>query len=89
MYFKFGLLKKKTHLRVLENKVQRTTFGPKKQENSKSPEKMQSEELHHFTVHLDITEVLGSIEKRRRRHGGWMGQMINSYHILILKRKWK
>jgi hypothetical protein len=48
MYMKFGLPKGRTHLRVLENKVQRKTFGPKMQESSRRAE---SENLHDLSVH--------------------------------------
>jgi hypothetical protein len=72
-------------LRVFENVLLREIFGPMRDEVTGSWRKFHSEELHNFYFSRSIIKVIRSKRMRCVGHVPHMGEMRNSYKILVGK----
>jgi hypothetical protein len=68
---------------VLENKVLRRIFGPKREEVAEGWRRLQNEELHNVYA---STNIISMIKLRRMKWAGHlacMGEMRNAYKIFV------
>jgi hypothetical protein len=82
----YQLIKREEHrLRVLENRVLRRIFGPKRVEVTGDWRKLHNEKLHNL---YSSPNIIGMIKSRRMRwtgHVAGMGEKINAHRILVGK----
>jgi hypothetical protein len=76
-------------LRVFENRVLRGVFGPKREEVAGGWRRLHNEELHNLYVSQNIIKVIKSRRMRWAGHVACMGEMRNTYNILVGKREGK
>jgi hypothetical protein len=69
------ILKKEHRLKVLENRMLRRVFGPKREEVAGNWRRLHNEELHNLCASLNICRVLKPWTMRRTRHVARMGEM--------------
>jgi hypothetical protein len=72
-------------LRVFENRVLRGIFGPKREEMARGWRKVHNEELHNLCSSPNIIRAIKSKRIKWAGHVAHMGEMRNSYRILIRK----
>jgi len=72
-------------LRVLENRVLRIIFGPKRDEVTGEWRKLHNEELNDLYCSLDIVRVIKSRRMRWAGHVARMGQRRGVYRVLVGK----
>jgi hypothetical protein len=78
-------LREEHRLRMSENRVLRTIFGPKRDEVTKGLIKLHNEELHSLYSAPHIIRMIRSRRMRWAGHVGRMGEMRNAHEILIGK----
>jgi hypothetical protein len=74
-----------TWLKVFENRVLKTIFGPKRDEVTGDWRKLHNEELHNLYSSLNIIRM---IKSRRRRWAGYvarMGETRNAFRKMVGK----
>jgi hypothetical protein len=82
-------LKEEHRLRVLQNRVLRRIFGPKRDAVMEEWRKLHNEELHNL---YSLTDIIRQIKSRRMRwtgHVARMGEGRNVYRVLVGKPKGK
>jgi hypothetical protein len=72
-------------LRVFENRVLRSTFGPKKGELTREWRKLHNEELNDLYCSPNIVRVIKSRRMRRAGHLARMGERRGVYRVLVGK----
>jgi hypothetical protein len=72
-------------LRVLENRVLRSIFGPKRDEVTGGWRKLHNEELHNLYSSPSIIRMIKSKRMRWEGHVARMGEKRNPYRILVGK----
>jgi hypothetical protein len=82
-------LREEHRLRVFENRVLRGIFGPQKEEVAGGWRRLPNEELHNLYASLNIIRVNKSWRMRWAGHILHMGDVRNSYYILVVKRDGK
>jgi hypothetical protein len=70
---------------VSENRVQRRTFGPKREEVAGGWRRLHNEELHNLYASIDVIRVIKSRWMKWVGHVARMGEMRNTYNILVRK----
>jgi hypothetical protein len=70
-------------VRVFENRVLRSIFGPKRDEVTGEWRKLQNEELHNLYSSADIIRQVKSRRMRSAGHVVRMGEEINVYRVLV------
>jgi hypothetical protein len=78
-------LREEHRLRVFENKVLRTIFGPKKNEIVGGWRKQHNEELHNLYSSPSIIRIIKSRRIKWAGHVARMGEKRNAYRILVGK----
>jgi hypothetical protein len=68
-----------------ENRVLRRIFGPKESEVVGGWKRLHNEELHNLYSATDIIQVITPMRIRVTGHVACMGEMRNSYEILVGK----
>jgi hypothetical protein len=76
-------------LRVFENRVLRTIFGPKRDEVTGDWRKLHNEELHNLYSSPNIIRMIKSRRIRWAGHEARMGEKRNAYRILVGKSEGK
>jgi hypothetical protein len=82
-------LREECRLKVLENRVLRIIFGPKRDEVTREWRKLHKDDLNHLYC---PTNVVGVIKWRRMRwagHVACMGDRRGVYRVLVRKREGK
>jgi hypothetical protein len=82
-------LREKRRLRVFENRVLRSIFGPKRDEETGEWKKLHSGELHNLYSSPDIIRQMKSRRMRWAGHVACTGEGRNVYRILVGKPKGK
>jgi hypothetical protein len=72
-------------LRVLENRVLRRIFGPKKDEVTGGWRKLHNEELHGLYSSTSIVRVIRARRMRWAGHVARMGKVRGAYNILVCR----
>jgi hypothetical protein len=72
-------------LRVFENRVLRSIFGPKRDEVTGEWEKFHNEELHDLYSSSSIIRIIKSRRMRWPGHVARMGEMRNAHRLLVGK----
>jgi hypothetical protein len=86
---KLGLtLREERKLRVLENRVLRGIFGPKREEEG-SWRKLHNDELHSLYSSLNLVRVIKSRRMRWAGHVARMGERRSVYRVLVGRPKGK
>jgi hypothetical protein len=75
----------KVRLRVLENRVLRRIFGPKRDEGTGAWRKLRIEELHSLYSSPSIIRMTKSRKMRWAGHVAWIGRRGMHYKILVGK----
>jgi hypothetical protein len=70
---------------LVENRVLRRIFGPKREKVAGSWRRLHNEELHNLYASPNITRVIKSRKMRWVGHVTCMGEMRNAYIILVRK----
>jgi hypothetical protein len=70
---------------VFENRVLRTTFGPKRDEVTEDWRKLHNEELHNSYSSSNIIRMIKPRRMRWAWHVARMGEKRNAYRILVGK----
>jgi hypothetical protein len=70
-------------LRVFENRVLRTIYGPKRKEMAGGWRRLHNEELHNLYASPNIIRVINSRTMRWARHVARKGEIRNAYDILV------
>jgi hypothetical protein len=78
-------LRKEHRLRVFENKVLRSTFGPKRDEVAGGWRKLHNEELRDLYSLSSIIRIIKSRRMRLVRYVARMGENRNTYRLLMGK----
>jgi hypothetical protein len=78
-------LREEFRLRVLENRVLRRIFGPKRKEVAGGWEKLHNKELHNVYSSSYVTRVIKSRRMRCAGHVACMGKKKNLYKIFVGK----
>jgi hypothetical protein len=78
-------LRKEHRLRVLENRVLRRIFGPKRDEVTGEWRKLHNEELHNLYSSPDIIRQVKSRRMRWAEHVARMGEERKVYKVLVVK----
>jgi hypothetical protein len=76
-------LREEHRLRVFENKVPRTIFGPKRDEVTGGWRKLHNEELHDLYSSPCIIRIIKSRRIRWAGHVARMGEKRNAYRLLV------
>jgi hypothetical protein len=79
------MLREEHRLRVFENRVLRIIFGTKRDEVTGSWRKLHNEELHGVYSSPSIIRVIKARRMRWARHVACMGEVRNTYSILVGK----
>jgi hypothetical protein len=78
-------LREEHRLKVFENRVLRTIFGPKGDEVTGEWRKLHSGELHNFYSSPDVIRHIKSWRMRWAGHVARMGECRNVYRVLVGK----
>jgi len=78
-------LRKKRRLRVLENRVLRRIFGPKRDKVTGEWRKLHNEELNYLYCSPNIVRVIKSIRMRLAGHVARIGEGRGVYRVLVGK----
>jgi hypothetical protein len=78
-------LREEHRLRVFENRVLRTIFGPKRDEVTRGWRKLHNEELHGSYSSPSIVKVIKVRRMRWARHVARMGEVRGAYNILVAR----
>jgi hypothetical protein len=78
-------LREEHRLRVLEKKVLRRIFGPKREEVTGGWRKLHNEELHDLYSSPSIIKIIKSRRMRWAGHVARKGEKRNSYRLLVGK----
>jgi hypothetical protein len=70
---------------VLENRVLRNIFGPRREEVMRDWRKLHNEELHNLYFSPNIIRVIKAMRMRWARHVARMRETRNIYRILVGK----
>jgi hypothetical protein len=70
---------------VLENRVSRRIFGPKRDEVTGGWRKLHNEELHNLSSSSNIIRMIKSRRMRWAGHVARIGETRNAYRILVRK----
>jgi hypothetical protein len=81
-------LREEHRLRVFENSVLRSIFGPKREED-RSWRKLHNDELHSLYSSLNIVRVIKSGRMRWAEHVAHMGEGRGVYRVLVGRSKGK
>jgi hypothetical protein len=76
------MLREEHRLRVLENRVLRRIFGPKRDEVTGGWRKLHNEELHGLYSSLSIIRLIKARRMRWAEHVVHMGEVRGAYNIL-------
>jgi hypothetical protein len=76
-------LREEHRLRVLENRVLRRIFGPKRDEVTGEWRKLHNEELRDFYSSPSIIRIIKSKRMRWASHVARMGEKRNAYRLLV------
>jgi hypothetical protein len=68
---------------MFENRVQRKIFGSKREETVGGWRRVHNEELHNFYASPNVIRLIKSRKMRWMGHVACLGQMRNSYNILV------
>jgi hypothetical protein len=77
-------LREECRLRMFQNRVLRRIFGPKREKVSGGWRRLYNE-LYSLYTSADIIRVIKSRRMRWVVHVAWMGEMRNTYSILVVK----
>ena len=78
-------MRKKRRLRVLENRVLRRIFGPKRDKVTGEWRKLHNEELNYLYCSPNIVRVIKSIRMRLAGHVARIGEGRGVYRVLVGK----
>jgi hypothetical protein len=78
-------LREEHRLRVLENRVLRRIFGPKRDEVTGGWRKLHNEERHNLYFSPNIIKIIRSRRMRWAWHVARMGEKLNAYRIFVGK----
>jgi hypothetical protein len=78
-------LREEHKLRIFENRVQRRTFGPKRNEMAEGWTKLHNEELHDLYSSPSIIRIIKSRSMRWAGHVARMGEKRTAYRLFIGK----
>jgi hypothetical protein len=76
-------LREEHRLRVIENRVLRRIFGPKRDEETGGWRRPHNEELHNLYSSPSIIRIIKSRRMRQEGHVARMGTKRNAYRILV------
>jgi hypothetical protein len=78
-------LREEHRLGVVENRVLRRVFGPKRDEVTGEQRKLHNKELHDLYSSLSITRIIKARRMRWAGHVARMGEKRNAYRLLVGK----
>jgi hypothetical protein len=78
-------LREEHRLRVIENRVLRRIFGPKRDEVTGDRRKLHNEQFHNLYSSPNIIRMIKSRRMRSVGHVARMGEKRNAYRILVGK----
>jgi hypothetical protein len=78
-------LREEHRLRVFENKLLRSIFGPKRETEMGGGRKLHNEELHNLFSSPNIIRMIKSRRMRWAGHVAQRGEKRNTYRILVGK----
>jgi hypothetical protein len=81
------ILREEYKLRVLENRLQRRIFGPKREGITGGWRKLHNEELHDLYSLLSIIRIIKSMWMRYAGPVALMGERKNSYSLFVKSQK--
>jgi hypothetical protein len=76
-------LREEHRLRVFENRMLRTIFGPKREEVAGGWRRLHNEELHYLYATPNIIRVIKARRMTLARNVARMEETINAYNILV------
>jgi hypothetical protein len=82
-FFFFLTLREEHRLRMFENRMLRRIFGPKREEVAGGWRRLHNEELHNVYASTNIIRVIKSRNVRWTVHEARVGDVRNSYNILV------
>jgi hypothetical protein len=74
---------------MVENRVLRRIFGPKREEVMGDWRRLHKEELHNLYSSPNVVRVIKSMRMRWAGHVAVMGERRNAFSILVAKSEWK